>query len=423
MSCPLDGVVNPLVANENAISHTESNDDQKRVEHVCDVDTETDGYIEVDNEIQTHEKRRDPQNGDRTQNDNFEESTVPLGNFGNEVTESTNSPSVGIELEELVFDDKSNNEVGDENKNAVERDAYKQILLEQKKNAQLLCWLSDFRSSNSDQGRVINQSSQNQSDDQLERTYKKTLSDYNEAFEQLERQTALYSKHSTKLRNRLLEKDAKAKSLTQTLQEDVKEIAQQSSFANNKSFDMDRFEELKLKSDRLDDHVERERMKNISLKVDISQLSKKITEKKQLAGGISHMEFHRLENDIKKSDDKLKCYDNDLKRNTSNKQHLLNMESKLHKEIQICREINEKTEPMIKELDDKNEKKRIYLSRLESAAKITKKKIGYDASEIGALLKSQMINEDFACSKDELERLRKKLNELKAYYATLIHST
>ena len=72
-----------------------------------------------------------------------------------------------------------------------------------------------------------------------------------------------------------------------------------------------------------------------------------------------------------------------------------------------------------KGLDDKIEKKRAYLGHLETTSKSTQKKIGYDAADIGAFLKTKMVNDDFVSSKDELRVLHSKLDKLKLHHARL----
>ena len=146
----------------------------------------------------------------------------------------------------------------------------------------------------------------------------------------------------------------------------------------------------------------------------------KIKKKNELAGGVSHIEFHHLADDIKKSDGKLKHCDIELQRNSTSKRHLLDIESKLKDEIQTYRQKNHLAEQHLKELDVEIEKKRAHLNRLESVAREAKKKIGYDAADIGAYLKTRVINDDFASSADEVAKLKEKLNELSSLYATLV---
>ena len=252
---------------------------------------------------------------------------------------------------------------------------------------------------------------------QLERTYKKALSDYMSACDQLDRQTESCSKNSAQLRQRLQEKEDKAENLTMTLQKYRADIAQQSSFANGKIFDMDTFDELTSRG--LDDDLERERLRNTTNRVNVMQLEQKIRKKNELAGGISHIEFHHLEEEIKKSDAKIKFYDENMEKINSDEQTLLKLESSLQLEIQTYSEKNESTEHLLKDMDDKIEKKRAYLGRLETTSKSTQKKIGYDAADIGAFLKTKMVNDDFASSKDELRVLHTKLDKLKLHHARL----
>ena len=297
-----------------------------------------------------------------------------------------------------------------------------QLLLEQKKNAHLLRLLSDLRSSETIESSPIKTSSNEcQSNDQLERTYKKALSDFSAVCEKLEYQTNHCRKQSTELRTRLREKEDKADNTTQTLRKYIEEIAQQSSYNNNKTFDMDHFQNLIQKSQSLDQDVEKERLKNTTLKVEISQLEQKIQKKNELAGGISEIEYHQLAGDIKKSDAKLKHFEVELQRNKSSKRHMLIVESKLQDEIQKYKEKLEADEVKFQEIDADIEKKRNQLSRLEGVAKETKKKIGYDAADIGAYLKTRVINNDFISSEDEVSRLQERLYELTTLHATLVN--
>ena len=164
-------------------------------------------------------------------------------------------------------------------------DTSNQLAFERKKNAHLLRLLWDLRSPDIPEDKSSTDPS-NENRDQVKRTYKKALTDYASVYDQLESQRAHWSSQTNELRSRLREKEDKADSISQTLAKFRKDIAQQSSCQNNKTFDMDHFEELVLKSQALDEDVERERLKNTSLKVEISQLELKIKKKNELAGGM-----------------------------------------------------------------------------------------------------------------------------------------
>ena len=135
--------------------------------------------------------------------------------------------------------------------------------------------------------------------------------------------------------------------------------------------------------------------------------------------GISDVEHKSLADNIKKSEEKLKHCDVELQKNATNKRELIGMKSKLQDEIQVYNERHEASEQKVQDMDCQIEKKRCHLSRLESAAKETKTKIGYDAADIEVYLKSQVVNDDFLSSKEEIHGLRDKLNELTSLYATL----
>ena len=135
--------------------------------------------------------------------------------------------------------------------------------------------------------------------------------------------------------------------------------------------------------------------------------------------GISDVEHKSLADNINKVEEKLKHCDAELQRNASDKRQLRGMESKLQDEIEVYKERHRAAEQQIQDIDCQIEKKRGYLSRLECAAKEAKTKIGYDAADIEVYLKSQVVNDDFLSSKEEIHRLHVKLNELTAFYATL----
>jgi chromosome segregation ATPase len=312
-----------------------------------------------------------------------------------------------------IFDD--NSKPMTEPDNAAESE----LVLAKRKNAYLLQLLSELRSS--ENGKAMStEPSSDHSTAQLERTYKKALGDYASASKQLESHMAHCAEQSTRLRDRLREKEDKAENIMQTLAKYREDIALQSSYKTSKPFDMDHFEELVNRSQRLDHDVEKERLKNTTHKVEISQLEQKIKKKNELAGGISNIEYQNLANDIKKSDAKLKHCDKEIQKNTTSKRNMLSMESKLQAEIQIYREKNAIAEQQFQNIDIEIERKRSHLSRLDATAKEIKKKIGYDAADICVYLKTRVINEDFASSKDELTGLHEKLDDLKSVYATLV---
>ena len=304
----------------------------------------------------------------------------------------------------------------------VENNEEYQLSFERKKNTHLIHLFLHLRSSDSIDTSYVEQLP-NQSDEQLEKTYKEALAEYALVCEQLEHQTSQCRKTSTELRNLLREKHDKADRIAQRFQKYREDIAQQSCYVDNKPFDMKKFEELVSTSQALDDDIERERLQNILHKVEISQIERKIKKKNTFAGGISQPEINHLADDIEKSNEKLKGCALELKRNISCKRNLLDMQSKCKIEIQRYRERNEDIEQKIKEMDKEIEKKRNHLARLESLAEETKKKIGYDAVDIGASLKSRMVNDDFLSSEKHINLLHEKLKELTTLYATLVNPT
>ena len=62
------------------------------------------------------------------------------------------------------------------------------------------------------------------------------------------------------------------------------------------------------------------------------------------------------------------------------------------------------------------------MESLKRKAQSVKKKIGYDSSDIGAYLQTDMVNDDFTSSKDEVERLHARLNDLVLQHSTLTES-
>lgn len=62
------------------------------------------------------------------------------------------------------------------------------------------------------------------------------------------------------------------------------------------------------------------------------------------------------------------------------------------------------------------------MEHLNKKAQSVTKKIGYDASDLSAILQTRMVNDDFSTSENELDRLHAKLNDLVLQHAKLIET-
>lgn len=262
--------------------------------------------------------------------------------------------------------------------------------------------------------------SSSQSTEQLERTYKKALSDYKLARGQLEAMAASKGKTATGLRSSLNEKEDKAEKLMSTLLKYREDIAKQATFANGKPFNMEILEELE--SQDLGEELERERLRHITNKVNVSQLEQKLRKKNELAGGVSDIEYQNLEEDISESEQKINCYDAELENMNNNGEKILQLESFLTTAINNYSEKDQMKQAELKELNGDIEEKRAYLEKLNRQARSIKQEIGYDASDIGAVLQTKMVNEDFSSAKCELEKLQSKLSDLVLQHKKLVGS-
>jgi len=278
------------------------------------------------------------------------------------------------------------------------------LSLEQKKNKYLHYLLKS-----NVQARTSGLDDSPQCTDQLERTYRKALSDYRHACNKLTSHMTMAGKSAAELRSRLNEKEDKAEKQLKTLKKYREDIAQKSLFANGKQLGA-QLEELE--SQDISDELERERLRFITNKVNVSQLEQKQKNRNELARGVSDIEFQNLEEAIHKSDDKIKCYDAEVKSMDSSGEKLIKLENFLTTAIQNYKEKNQSKESTLKELNEEIESKRSCLEHLNKVSKKVKKQIGYDASDIGEFLQTKMVNDDFSSSRDELDNLHTKLNEL-----------
>lgn len=252
----------------------------------------------------------------------------------------------------------------------------------------------------------------------LERTYKKAFSEHKLACERLEHQTESFAKMSSQLRKRLQEKEQKAENMAETLNRYKSDIARQSSFANGRPLDNQMFENLANRS--LDDDLEKERLRCMANKVSVSELEQKIRAKNEVAGGISQIEFRNLEENVKSSDEKIHSVDRDMKKIHREERNLLKMETVLQNKMNEYKEKIQSSETLLRELDNSIGRKRANLNRFENHLKSAEKKPGYAEDGIDAFLTSRLVNEDFHSSKDVLESLRSKLNELQLRHSLLV---
>jgi len=188
------------------------------------------------------------------------------------------------------------------------------------------------------------------SSSQLERTYKKALADYKLASDQLEAQTAVTSKDATELRARLDEKDKKAEKQLQTLVKYRADVARQSSFANGRPLSEEQFEGLQ--SQEMSEDLERERLRYITNKANVTQLEQKLKKKNELSGGVSDAEYHKLSSDLNRIDKKIKSYDAEIENMLMDREKLRKMESFLTTAISNYSERNMSKESELRELNE-----------------------------------------------------------------------
>ena len=162
----------------------------------------------------------------------------------------------------------------------------------------------------------------------------------------------------------------KAESSLRTLQKYREEIAKQCYFANGKQLSLELFEELESKD--MSEEIERERLSNIQNKVDVQTLKAKLAKKNQLAGGVSDIEFNNLEECIRRSDEKIRCYEIELANMNDNGEKLAKLESFLTTAIRNYREKSLSKEEELEGLNEVITEKRKELQHLERyACKLT----------------------------------------------------
>lgn len=259
--------------------------------------------------------------------------------------------------------------------------------------------------------------SSTQTNEQLERSYKRALSDYNSARVELESLTESKQKQATALRARVDEHEDKACAQSLTLQKYREDIAKKCSYANGKVFDLEVYEEMEGRD--LGEELERERLVHITNKVDIERLEQKLRRKNELAGGVSDMEYQNLEEDIKKTDYKIKLYQRELESISREDEKVLQLQSCLLTAIQNYVEENATKERELKDLNADIDEKRAELERMNKRSKALKREIGYDAQDLGEILSTRMVNNDFSSSGNELQELKARYSDLQLQYEAL----
>ena len=272
--------------------------------------------------------------------------------------------------------------------------------------------------STSELGSSVNDDHDN---DDLKRTYKKALSDYSIMCQQLETHMTLSGNNAQILRSKLDEREEKASKLLSTLHKYREDIAKQCSFANGRPLSSDVVEELLEKDKSMD--IESLRLKQITNKVNVAQLEEKLRQKNEMAGGVSDVEFNNLRENIRKSEEKIASYNTEIQRMVHDRDKFDKLEEFLSKAMKDYTDKNDEKEHELIELNAEIDEKRKTIEGLSRMALKVKNEIGYDASDIGAILSSNKVNNDFASSKDELSALHAKFNSLVSQHkAALIES-
>jgi len=240
----------------------------------------------------------------------------------------------------------------------------------------------------------------------LEETYTKALKDYQAMQSKLE--TQMTDKVS-QLRTRLEEKETKASASLLTLKKYKEEIARQSSFANGRKLSSDILKEFEEKD--LSEDIEEGRITHSTNKMDVKKLEDEIKEKTQLQG-VSDIEYSNLKQKIRSSEEKRLSLSAEQQRLATSKEKLLLTEEFLVNAVKDYTEKNEMQKGEIQELNEDIAEKRKGIDSLNKIAQKVKNEIGYDASDLGAILSSPYVSNDYDSSKEELRMLRKKLDTL-----------
>jgi len=268
---------------------------------------------------------------------------------------------------------------------------------ERKKNQHLHYLLSTLETRKSETNET------NNSND-LKQTYTKALEDYQAMQSKLE--TQMTDKVS-QLRTKLNEKEAKASASLLTLKKYQEEIANQSSFANGRQLSSDILEEFEEKD--LSKDIEEGRIKHSTNKMDVKRMEDEIKEK-TAAQNVSDIEYSNLKEKIKRSKEKSTILAAEQQRLATNKEKLLMTEEFLVNALKDYTEKNEMQTIEIQELNEDIAEKRRGIESLNKIAQKVKNEIGYDASDLGAVLSSPYVSNDYDSSKKELRTLQKKLD-------------
>ena len=233
----------------------------------------------------------------------------------------------------------------------------------------------------------------------LEETYSKALEDYQAMQSKLETQMTKNDKVS-QLRTKLKEKEAKASASLLTLHTYKEDIAKQCSFM------LKEFKEKDLSKD-----IEEGRITYSTNKMDVKKLEDEIKEKTQLQG-VSDVEYSNLKEKIKRSEGKRTMLEAEQQRLATSKEKLVMTEEFLVNALKDYTEKNEMQKGEIQELNEDIAEKRKGIDSLNRVAQKVKNEIGYDASDLGSVLASPQVSNDYDSSKEELTMLRKKLDAL-----------
>ena len=154
---------------------------------------------------------------------------------------------------------------------------------------------------------------------------------------------------------------------------------------------------------------------HITNKMDVKRLEGKL-KIKTAAQGVSDIEYSNLKMKIRRSEEKSLSLAAEQQRLSSNKEKLLLTEEYLVKAVKDYTEKNELQKGEIQELNEDIAEKRASIDLLNREAQKVKNEIGYDASDLGSVLASPQVNNDYDSSKEELRMLRKKLDALVTEY-------
>ncbi|CAM9330673.1 unnamed protein product, partial [Discosporangium mesarthrocarpum] len=254
-----------------------------------------------------------------------------------------------------------------------------------------------------------------------EKHYAETLGAIVAARARLQEQQAEYDKVAIELQTRLDEKEYKAREIADSFRDFKREIAKTAeNTRTGKPIPKGVIVQFEATEAKKDEEIEKVRLKNINLRMNLRKLEGNLRAKEQLAEGLHLIDFEQLKIENQTLNEKIEERNEELlklrKKNTTTVQVLTHTKEKL----QFVAAKNAVVHEQLAELDEELNKERDRLTHAKRERDALRSEV-VSLKQSQGFANSDLLVMDFEHRKSEMKKLQNKLEDMCVKHDLLVH--